>query len=212
MSASMSFNNDVSVYSTVSNPEPEPVFIGKEGKENFKKSIIWILIDLVVTIFLILVQYGIFEDKLDKINLIIISSIALVVFACIIIFVLSHITILVLISKYFYITIGSLYYAYKLILMIIFLIDNSTDISNLNLIIFVVVLASIIPRICGFYNIELLAKVCQKVDDSKRILAHERFIEKIGNKVDRGYSRWSNTLEIERTSSAQVNSQKDKKK
>ena len=210
MSVSMSFN-DRSIYSSISNPEPEPEFIGREGKDNFKKSIIWILIDLVVTMFLILVQYGLFEDKLDKINLIIIASIAFVIFACLLIFVLSHITILVLISKYFYIIIGSIYYTYKLVLMIIFLINNESNISNLDLVIFVVILASIIPRIVGFYNIELLAKVCKKVDESRRILAHEKFIEKIGNKVDRGYSRWSNTLEIERVSNAQVNNQKDKK-
>jgi hypothetical protein len=72
MSVSMSFN-DKSVYSTVSNPEPEPEFIGKEGKENFKKSVICILIDLVITILLILVEYGLFGEKIEKINLIIAS-------------------------------------------------------------------------------------------------------------------------------------------
>ena len=55
MSVSVSFN-DRSVYSSVSNPEPEPEFIGREGKNNFKKSILWILIDVVITMFLILVQ------------------------------------------------------------------------------------------------------------------------------------------------------------
>ena len=210
MSVSVSFN-DRSVYSSVSNPEPEPEFIGREGKNNFYKSILWILIDVVITMFLILVQYGLFEGKLEKINLIIVASIALTFFLIILIFVLSHITILVLISKYFYITIGSIYYAYKLILIIIFLIENESDISNFDLVIFVVILASIIPRIVGFYNIELLAKVCKKVDEIKRVLAHEKFIEKIGNKVDRGYSRWSNTLEIERVGSAQLNNEKDKK-
>ena len=95
-------------------------------------------------------------------------------------------------------------------MMIIFLIDNESDISNFDLFIFVVVLASIIPRIMGFYNIELLAKVCAKVDDSRRVLEHEKFIERIGNKVDKGgYSRWSNTLEIERMSNANVSSLQD---
>ena len=98
-----------------------------------------------------------------------------------------------------------------MILIIIFLIENESDISNFDLVFFVVILASIIPRIVGFYNIELLAKVCKKVDEIKRVLAHEKFIEKIGNKVDRGYSRWSNTLEIERVGSAQLNNEKDKK-
>ena len=189
MSVSMSFN-DKTVDSVVSNPEPEPVFIGREGTENFRKAIIWILVDLVVTIALIAFEYGLFTDDIDIINLIIIGSIALVIFACILVFVLSHVTILVLLSKYVYIILGSLYYAYKLLQMIIFLIDNESDISNLDLVIFVIILASIIPRIMGFYNIELLVKVLRKVDDSKRILAHEKFIEKIGNKVDRGhYSR-----------------------
>ena len=209
MSVSMSFN-DKTVDSQVSNPEPEPVFIGREGTENFRKSIIWILIDLIVTIFLILEEFGLFEGDIERIKLIIVLSIALVIFALIMIFVLSHITILVLLTKYFYIIVGSIYYAYKLLMAIIFLITNESDISNLNLVVFVIILASIIPRIMGFYNIEIFAKVRQKVDESKRILAHEKLIEKIGNKVDRGeYSRWSNTLEIERLSSANISSVQD---
>ena len=209
MSVSMSFN-DKTVDTQVSNPEPEPEFIGKEGTENFKKSVIWILIDFVVTIFLIAVEYDVFDGDIKTIKLIIVSSIAIVIFAFILIFVLSHVTILVIIAKYAYIILGSLYYAYKLLMMIIFLIDNESDISNFDLFIFVVVLASIIPRIMGFYNIELLAKVCAKVDDSRRVLEHEKFIERIGNKVDKGgYSRWSNTLEIERMSNANVSSLQD---
>ena len=209
MSVSMSFN-DKTVDTQVSNPEPEPEFIGKEGTENFKKSVIWILIDFVVTIFLITVEYDVFDGDIKTIKLIIVSSIAIVIFAFILIFVLSHVTILVIIAKYAYIILGSLYYAYKLLMMIIFLIDNESDISNFDLFIFVVVLASIIPRIMGFYNIELLAKVCAKVDDSRRVLEHEKFIERIGNKVDKGgYSRWSNTLEIERMSNANVSSLQD---
>ena len=209
MSVSMSFN-DKTVDSQVSNPEPEPVFIGREGTENFRKSIMWILIDLIVTIFLILEEFGLFEGDIERIKLIIVLSIALVIFALIMIFVISHITILVLLTKYFYIIVGSIYYAYKLLMAIIFLITNESDISNLNLVVFVIILASIIPRIMGFYNIEIFAKVRQKVDESKRILAHEKLIEKIGNKVDRGeYSRWSNTLEIERLSSANISSVQD---
>ncbi len=209
MSVSMSFN-DKTVDSQVSNPEPEPVFIGREGTENFRKSIMWILIDLIVTIFLILEEFGLFEGDIERIKLIIVLSIALVIFALIMIFVLSHITILVLLTKYFYIIVGSIYYAYKLLMAIIFLITNESDISNLNLVVFVIILASIIPRIMGFYNIELFAKVCKKVDEIKRILDHEKLIEKIGNKVDRGgYSRWSNTLEIERLSSANISSVQD---
>ena len=202
MSISLSFN-DKTYESAVSNPERESVFIGREGKEFFKKSILWILLDLFVTIFLIAVEYGLFKETIELFKLIIVASIAFVIFVIVLLFILSHVTILLLIAKYSYITIGSIYYAYKLVLMMIFLIKNESDISNFDLVIFCIILASIIPRIFGFYNIELLAKVCQKVDESKRVHEHERFIEKIGNKVDKGgYSRWSNTLEIERISDA----------
>ena len=207
MSQYNSFNdNTYNTYDTrVSNPEPEPVFIGKEGKPNFTKAIIWISIDVILTIFLIFIQYGlfsIFEDELDKINLIINNSIAFIFFAVIIIFVISRITILVQIAKFAYIIIGSLYYAYRLILMIIDLIKKESGISDEALIFFIIILATIIPRVFGYYNIDSLLKVCKKVDDSRRILEHEKFVEKIGNKIDVGYSRWSNTLTIERASSA----------
>ena len=203
MSVSASFGEKTNE-TAVSNPERETVFIGREGTENFKKSIIWLIIDIFVTIFLIAVEYGIIGDnQRDSFKFIIIASISFVILMLILIFVLSHVTILVLIAKYVYITIGSIYYGYKLILVIIYLIKNDNDISNFDLVIFCVILASIMPRVFGFYNIELLAKVCQKVDDSRRLHEHEKLIEKIGEKVDKGgYSRWSNTLEIERISDA----------
>ena len=203
MSLKNSFN-DKTYDTQVSNPEPEPVFIGKEGKPNFIKALICVSVDFVLTIFLIFVQYGlfhIFEEKIQTQILVIIGTIAFAFFICIIVFVISHITILVLIAKYAYIIVGSIYYGYRLILMIIFLIDNEEGISNLALVFFIIILASIIPRVFGFYNIETLAKVCKKVDENRRILDHDKLIEKIGNKVDVGYSRWSNTLEIERASS-----------
>ena len=85
--------------------------------------------------------------------------------------------------------------------MIIYLIKNDNDISNFDLVIFCVILASIMPRVLGFYNIELLVKVCQKVDESRRVHDHQKLIEKIGDKAGKGgYSRWSNTLEIGRIS------------
>ena len=213
MSQSVSFY-DRTFDTQVSNPEPEPVFIGKEGKSNFIKALICISVDFVVTIFLIFIQYGlfeIFEDNIKKTNLIIVGSIAFVFFVCILIFVISHVTILVTITKYAYIIIGAIYYGYRVILMIIYLINNEKGISNLALVFFLIILASIVPRVFAFYNIESLEKVCKKVDDNKRILAHEKFIEKIGNKVDVGNSRWSNTLEIERFSSVanQLNDKKD---
>ena len=55
-----------------------------------------------------------------------------------------------------YIIIGSIYYAYKVILMIIYLIDNEEGISDIALVFFIVILASIVPRVFGFYNIEKL--------------------------------------------------------
>jgi hypothetical protein len=209
MSVSASFGEKTNE-TAISNPERETVFIGREGTEHFKKSIIWIIIDIFVTIFLIAVEYGIIgESKREIFKFIIIVSIAFVILVLILIFVLSHVTILVLIAKYVYITIGSIYYGYKLILVIIYLIKNDNDISNFDLVIFCVILASIMPRVFGFYNIELLAKVCEKVDDSRRLHEHEKLIEKIGEKVDKGgYSRWSNTLEIERISDENNKSEK----
>ena len=206
--------NDKTFGTQYSNPEPEPVFIGKEGKTNFIKALICILVDLVVTIFLIFVQYGlfsVFEDEIKTTTLVIVGIIAFVFFLCIIIFVVSHITILVIISKYAYIIVGGIYYGYRVVLMIIYLIENESGISNLALIFFILVLATIVPRVLAFYNLESLEAVCKKVDDNRRILEHEKFIERIGNKVEYGNSRWSNTLEFERISNFNPPNLDDKK-
>ena len=211
MSQSASFNNNNNE-TMVSNPEPEPVFIGREGKTNFIKSLICIGVDFIVTIFLIFVECGlfkIFEDELKKIKLVIMGIIAFAFFLCIIVFIISHITILVLISKYVYISVGAVYYLYKLVIMIIYLIQNEKGISNSALVFFIIVLATIIPRVFGFYNIEQLVKVCKKVDENKRILDHEKFVEKLGNRIDAGISRWSNATN-ERWSN--VNQENENKK
>ena len=219
MAQSLSFN-ERTYDSIISNPEPEPVFISREGHSNYIKAVICIVVDFFVTIFLIFVQYGlfgIFEEEMNFKLIAIISSIAFAFFACVLIFVISHITILVIISKYMYILVGGIYYGYRLTLMIIYLVKNEKGISTGGLIFFIIILASILPRVFGFYNIEILAKVCKKVDDNKRILEHEKFVEKIGNKIDNrhSYSRWSNTLEIGRTSrfsNSNINEEQDNKK
>ena len=219
MSQSLSFN-ERTYDSIISNPEPEPVFISREGHSNYIKAVICIVVDFFVTIFLIFVQYGlfgIFEEEMNFKLIAIISSIAFAFFACVLIFVITHITILVIISKYMYILVGGIYYGYRLTLMIIYLVKNEKGISTGGLIFFIIILASILPRVFGFYNIEILAKVCKKVDDNKRILEHEKFVEKIGNKIDNrhSYSRWSNTLEVGRTSrfsNSNINEEQDNKK
>ena len=219
MAQSLSFN-ERTYDSIISNPEPEPVFISREGHSNYIKAVICIVVDFFVTIFLIFVQYGlfgIFEEEMNFKLIAIISSIAFAFFACVLIFVITHKTILVIISKYMYILLGGIYYGYKLTLMIIYLVKNEKGISTGGLIFFIIILASILPRVFGFYNIEILAKVCKKVDDNKRILEHEKFVEKIGNKIDNrhSYSRWSNTLEVGRTSrfsNSNINEEQDNKK
>ena len=219
MAQSLSFN-ERTYDSIISNPEPEPVFISREGHSNYIKAVICIVVDFFVTIFLIFVQYGlfgIFEEEMNFKLIAIISSIAFAFFACVLIFVITHKTILVIISKYMYILVGGIYYGYKLTLMIIYLVKNEKGISTGGLIFFIIILASILPRVFGFYNIEILAKVCKKVDDNKRILEHEKFVEKIGNKIDNrhSYSRWSNTLEVGRTSrfsNSNINEEQDNKK
>ena len=50
--------NEKSYDTRVSNPEPEPVFISREGQQNFIKALICIIVDFIATIFLIFVQYG----------------------------------------------------------------------------------------------------------------------------------------------------------
>ena len=219
MEQTLSFN-EKTYDSIISNPEPEPVFISREGHSNYIKAVICIVVDFFVTIFLIFVQYGlfgIFEEEMNFKLIAIISSIAFAFFACVLIFVITHKTILVIISKYMYILVGGIYYGYRLTLMIIYLVKNEKGISTGGLIFFIIILASILPRVFGFYNIEILAKVCKKVDDNKRILEHEKFVEKIGNKIDNrhSYSRWSNTLEVGRTSrfcNSNINEEQDNKK
>ena len=209
-----SFNGDMSIYSSVSNPVPDAVIIGEEGKDKFKYSIIWILVDLFATIILVLVEYknlGLSGES-SLTACIIEACICVFILLLFLIFVLSHKTILSLIAKYSYISIGGLYYLYKLVKMIMYLIQNEADISNIALVKFCLILASIVPRIFAFNYIESYGQVLARVDESRRMEEHEKFLEKIGNKIDKGYSRWSNTLEVERASNANYFNNNDSSK
>ena len=191
---------DQTMDSRISNPEPEPQFISKEGKNYFIKSTVYILIDLIISILYIFEEYsGLFYDllkhELNLLLLIIFSFITLLVFIIIIILIITHITIFVKIGRYIYSILGFADLLYKIIIKIIYFIGNSKNIPTPDIIIFIIILVWIALRCFAFCNIENFEKVCKKVDESRRVLLHEKFVEKIGEKVDKGrYSRWSNTV------------------
>lgn len=195
-----SFQGKISIASSVSMPIPDAELIGGEGKGKLRLSLIWILVDLFITLFLIVVECNLLftKKKFNSKKLIINAVTVFFIYILLIIFILSHKTTLVIIAKYFYISVGSVYYIYKLALVIIYMVKNEAEISDFDLVIFCVTLASIIPRIFGFYNAELYDQILSRVDEAKRIEEHERLIEKIEKKIDKGYSRWTNDLEISR--------------
>lgn len=199
MTSSNSFQGQISMASSVSLPVPDAEVIHNEGKSKLRLAIMWIFIDIIITLFLITEECNLVK-KIKITKLIIQSLIAIFIYILIFIFILTRKTILVVITKYSYIGIGSIYYIYKLILIIMYMIKNESDISNFDLVVFCITLGSIIPRIFGFYNAELYEQILSRVDESKRIEEHEKLLEKLGNKIDKGYSRWSNGLEISRQS------------
>ena len=206
---------DRTMDSMISNPEPEPQFISKEGKNYFIKSTVYILIDLLLSILYIFEEYSgllknLFEHDLNLFLLILFSSITLLAFIIIIILIMTHITICVKIGRYIYIILGLADLLYKIILKIIYFIRKSKNIPIQDIIVFVIILVSIFPRCLAFCNIEKFEKVCKKVDESRRVLLHEKFVEKIGEKVDKGrYSRWSNTIMDRTNTSNKLDSSKD---
>lgn len=115
-------------------------------------------------------------------------------------------SIVLLIARYCYIIVGGVFYFVKLIIMVfirtIEIEEGNFYLSDIDIIFIYVALVSIIPRIFGFLLMKNLIEDFKKLEDYKREVEHETFIEKVSSKVDRGYSRWSegniNDLSIEK--------------
>ena len=195
----------ISVGSAISNPIPDQEYLTTRGKKNLNITVIFILIDLILTLLIILQEHDFlainFSDNV--LPFLIKSIICIIIFVSIIIIFSSHKYILVKITRFVYIILGTLYYCFKFILKFIILIkainneEEDIDIEIIDVIFLFVHLVTIIPRILTFFISKGYVEKLERIHKLQMEEEHEKFVQKIATRLEKGYDRWSNFNENE---------------
>ena len=171
----------------------------KEAKSIYYRILIFIIIDLILSIIIILHEWGVFSDKDTNYLILIIESSIVTIFFILISILLSCLRPLLSISvKYIYIILGFFYYIYNIIFHIIYFVNNSEDIYWLDFLFMFLVLINVTPRIFFWYYINLFIPKVKLIVDCKDGEDHDKLLQKVGNKMDRGDTEWSRAGNSER--------------
>jgi len=89
------------------------------------------------------------------------------------------------ITRFIYLIIGIIYFLFQVSLKMYHLSEKDFDLDIYDIILFIVLALSIIPRITGFLYIRVFEKTIKKINDAKIAEEHEMFIEKVSGNMDR---------------------------
>lgn len=183
----------MSVGSIISNPISDEEIIFKEGKKKQIYILFCLIIDLLISISINSHDCYFYNDY-EKIRLIkfIISSV--IVFLIIIIFIFCVLLkryVILLFTRFIYIIIGGIYYTIRLGIDLFNLADEEYFMEDIDIIFFFVNLLSIIPRVIAYLYMKIYSLDLIKLEETKRVEEHQNFIEKLVNRIEEGYTRWS---------------------
>ena len=145
--------------------------------------------DFILTEYIFVNDYIIISIINDKeINLAIFSicsSISLVFFGVILFLLYLKKPILSKIVRFLYLIIGILFFIFQVIQKMLYLNDKDFSIGITDIILFIAISLTIIPRITGFLYIRLFEKKIEKMKEAELAEEHELLLEKVVDKFDR---------------------------
>ena len=191
----------ISNISAISNPIPDDVYLKSEGNKKLKILIIFIIIDFILTLFMILEYYNflIKQEKKIIIEYICRSLLCIICFTSLIILFCLHRYKVTFIIRWVYFILGLIYYCVNLLLRVLKLFDilnNSGENSILTIIFLVIFLGTIVPRILVFIKSRKYIKSLKSLFEIKKLEEQEKFIESIASRMENDYDRWSNANKI----------------
>lgn len=198
----------MSIGSIISNPIPDDEIMTSECNRKLKKIIISISADFIVTVILLTQECNFYkiDDSFESKNIfyfILGFFISLLILGIFITIFTIKSSIIAQICKFSYVIIGGIIYLVKTIIKFINLLDDNQiededeedeDLYGLeysDIIFFFVHFLSIVPRIITFFFANSYIESLKKLENMKREAEHASFVEKLTNKIDRGYNRWS---------------------
>ena len=188
----------LSMGSNISNPIADKDLFGKENKRLYKIIILFITLDFILNELIIINDSEIISPNDLKKSLLFFffyTLISIIIFVSILVFIYLNKLLLNKIIRFSYLIIGILYYIYQVIMSIINFANIDFNLTTFNIIVFITISLTIIPRIVGFLYIKIYERTIIKIDNAKVAEEHEMFIEKVVNKLDR--STTSNIKENE---------------
>ena len=175
--------------STSSVVESDRVLFNRESKKFLKRVTFLIVGDFILTEYIFVNDYIIISIINDKeINWVIFSicsSISLVFFGVILFLLYLKKPILSKIVRFLYLIIGILFFIFQVIQKMLYLNDKDFSIGITDIILFIVISLTIIPRITGFLYIRLFEKKIEKMKEAELAEEHELLLEKVVDKFDR---------------------------
>ena len=208
----------ISMGSVTSNPMSDKALFNEENKRFYKKIIIIIIIDFVLNELIILHDYILIsflerdneEDK-DKDNdndnqekepelllFFLFTILSIIIFGLILYVLYLKKLILSKITRFCYLIIGILYYAYQVIIKFIYFGETGFELDPFNIVFFIIVSLTVIPRIMVFLYIRVFERSIVKLDKAKIDEEHVNFIEKVANNLDRSTVNKNKEIEYEK--------------
>ena len=195
------------VYSSVQTPLTDLELKTKEAKTIYYYMILFIAIDYVVSALVIMKESYFFKSsEKNDINLFLIKFISLTVFFLFIVISLLFLNLkLTKIIRYIYIIVLAIYYLFEIVMNIRYFIQHFSKVDWMDMVFFLFILLTIIPRLFFFYNIDILIIKIIEIEDFKKGEEHDKLRQNLENKMERGDdTNWSKTsLPTERKQQSQ---------
>ena len=208
----------ISMGSVTSNPMSDKALFNEENKKFYKIIILVIIIDFFLNELIILHDYILRsfleedneEDKeKDKDNdnqkkepelllFFLFTILSIIIYGLILYVLYLKKLILSKITRFCYLIIGILYYVYQIIIKFIYFGETGFELGPFNIVFFIIVSLTIIPRIMGFLYIRVFERSIVKLDKAKIDEEHVNFIEKVANNLDRSTVNKSKEVEYEK--------------
>ena len=195
-----------SSYSTEEAPPTDRDLKTKEAKKIYYMLLLFAGIDYIISVLIIINESNFFdsEEENDYLSFIIKLS----CFTAFMLFFLLSLFFfnleLTKVIKIVYIVIIIIYYCYEFYSIITLFFDEHFKSDWIDILFFIFVLLTVIPRILFFCYIDTLLKKLIEIDDIKKGEEHDKFRQNLENKMERDDTNWSKTsLSSERKQQSQ---------
>ena len=183
-----------SVYSNIESPPSDLELKTKEAKSINNLLFIFISIDYILSVLIIINECNIFKNKENDFIMLLIKVISLTLFYSLIIISLILLKQkLAKVLRYIYLAFAILYFLFELFLNVIIYMKEIPDNYWFDILFFILILITMIPRILFFYYFGLLIRKIIEIDDCKKGEEHDKFRQNLENRMERGDTNWSKT-------------------